>query len=231
METAGVSTITAQSGVSPLPFKTPCSILVAGSSQCGKSVLIEDLISERKYYFDQNFDQIFFFYGIHTETIDRLKKIPSITFIKNLPTQEMLSKICNTQKKSLVVLDDLQCQFNSNNTVLNSLAMNSVSHGNITLICSLQTLYSNKSESQRILRLNSQYIILFKNRANHKNIITFASQAFPTDKKFFLKAFSLATNIHNYSPLLVDFHPSTKTANQLRGNFMKGQQMVIYRKN
>ena len=57
----------------PFRFHTPCSILVVGSSGCGKTVFVDNLLQQIKDHFDNPIRKVLYCHGVWQDHFDSMK--------------------------------------------------------------------------------------------------------------------------------------------------------------
>lgn len=199
-------------------FQHPCTMLLAGPTRVGKSWFLRDLLKERNLMFNPPPDKVIWFYGIYQKMYDEM---PEITFVEGFPSnfREYLGT------NSLIILDDLMIEC-TNDERLTFLYTRGSHHLNISVIFITQNLF-HKGKEMRGVSLNSQYLILFKNRRDMSQIIYLGRQLYPNKSKFFQEVFEDATK-KPFSYLLVDLRNETVESLRLRTQILPGQTQFIY---
>ena len=80
-------------------------------------------------------------------------------------------------------------------------------HRNLSVICLVQNLYYQEKEG-RTMSLNSQYLVLFNNPRDQKQVMVLARQMYPGQREKFLNAYKMATS-KPYGYLAIDLKPDT----------------------
>jgi GTPase SAR1 family protein len=173
----------------------PFSCLVAGPSKAGKTMFVKKLIDSKNYMIKQDLYKIWWFYSESQPLYDTLST--DVEFVQGLPDSTMLQS-CNG-KPQLVILDDLM-QETKNNALLTRLFTRGCHHWNISIIQIVQNAFF---EGLRTSRINSDYLVLFKNPADRSYVGVLARQLFPKNTKYFLQSYEDAT-IHPHGYLFVD---------------------------
>jgi len=206
-----------------MAFKAPFTAIVSGSSQSGKSSLVEKIIS----YIDELISpvptKILYCYGAITNSLLRMKqKYGEEYFILNrgFPSLELMSSLSN----ALLILDDLLVELDENHKEMNMLFTKGSHHNNISVIFLTQNLYDKRL---RVPRINSHYLLLLKNPQGRDQIRTLAQQLYPEHRKFFQEAYDDAT-IQPYSYLLIDLHPRTEEEKRLSTNIFPNEKRIYY---
>jgi hypothetical protein len=104
----------------------------------------------------------------------------------------------------------------------------------MTLIYITQNIFS-QGKDTKTRRLNTNYLIVFKNPHDKAQIDYIGRQMYPKDKNFLSGAFEDATKIHPYSYLFIDCHQSTPDEIRVRTNITSamdggdgGKPMKVY---
>lgn len=201
-------------------FQHPCTIYLSGPTQVGKSFFIRDLLSFRKQMFNPPPDKVIWFYGMYQSLYN---EIPDVTFVEGFPSnfQEYLGS------NSLMILDDLMSEC-GNDQRLTSLFSKGCHHLNVSIIFITQNLF-HKGKEIRSVSLNSQYLILFKNRRDMSQITHLAKQLYPRHVKFFQQVFEDATR-KPFSYLVVDVRNQTAECMRLRTQILPNQTQYVYKR-
>jgi len=175
-------------------------ILVSGSSGCGKTSLLHQLLINRNGLFPHQFDNIVYCYGVKTETLKQLEEHfkDRITLCEGVP--ENLLELCTKGKHNICVLDDLDEESFSSQQVAFAYTRWSHNHG-FAIACSTQNLFSSGNRRLTLIR-NCTTIILFKNYLDFTVPRMIAMKILPTKPQLFLKIFEQAT-CHPYGYLAV----------------------------
>lgn len=185
----------------------PFSCLVAGPSKAGKTIFVKKLIDSKDSMIKHDLRKIWWFYAENQPIYDTLTT--NVEFIQGLPDKTIFQSF-NGQPQ-LVILDDLM-QETKNNALLTRLFTRGCHHWNISVIQIVQNAFF---EGLRTSRINSDYLVLFKNPADRSYVNVLARQLFPTNSKYFLEAYSDATlQPHGY--LFVDLTQYTPDQYRLK---------------
>mgnify|MGYP006326341375 FL=1 len=140
-----------------------------------------------------------------------MKRPPDLTVLKSFP-----------DIKKLVILDDMM-QISKANKDIITLFSRGCHHWNISLVHIVQNAFY---EGLRTSRINSDYLVLFKNPADNLQIRILSRQLFPGKIQYFLDAFGDATQKpHGY--LLVDLTQYTPDVYRLKTDIFS-KTPVIY---
>ena len=199
--------------LTPVTFKQPFLMIIAGPTMSGKSYLVCDLLSEPGY-FEQFPKHVLWCYGTSDVSqmnyIEKKSKIP-VTFISGMPEIDEIP----SDSKTLIILDDLMTESGKSMEIAD-LFTREAHHNNISVILLVQNIF-HKGIKMRDISLNASYIIIFKNPRDKRQIISLGCQIFPTDVKYLEDAYEQATERpHGY--LLIDLTQHTKEHQRLATN-------------
>ena len=190
-----------------LKFRLPFGAIIFGSSTSGKTRLVERIIRNANEMIEPAPQQIVYAYGEYNEAVRRIKKLGATTH-EGMPNEDFLAKC---KRPLLLILDDLMLAA-SNSQLLNDLYTKKAHHQKIGIIFITQNLFD---KSLRIIRSNSQYVILMRAPNAALQIQTLGIQLFPKQLSYFLDAYKKAT-VNPYGYILIDLHPASNTLLKLR---------------
>src|SRR6266699_2533385 len=160
-------------------------MMVSGPHTSGKTVFIVSLIDHAREMFDIMPFKVFWCYGHHTALHDKLKS-RNYNMIQGIP-----SNFDFVTPNSIVMLDDLMVASKNNESVTN-LFINAAHHVPCFVIWQSQNLFPKGAEF-RTRQLNSQYLVIFKNVRDVRQIQYLENQMYPHSKHFLVKAYNDAT--------------------------------------
>ena len=197
-------------------FKSPCSIIIAGPSQSGKTTFTVSLL-KNKTIFNKDIKKIVYCYGTWQDNFNKMKKeIKGIQFYEGIPDNiNSLFKL--NERPGILILDDLMHDCTSSQQVVDLFTRGS-HHCDITTLYLTQNLFP-QGKNARTISLNAHYIIAFKNPRDALSVRILAQQAFPHKVPFVMESFQDATT-KPYGYLLFDLHPSTPEEYRLRANIL-----------
>lgn len=199
-------------------FKHPFTATCAGPTQVGKSWFLKEFLHYRREMIDPPPDKVIWFYGIYQELFD---KIPDVTFIEGFPSNFRDYLGTNT----LIIIDDLMSEV-GNDKRLTYLFSKGCHHLSMSVIFVTQNLFHKGSEI-RDSSLNSQYLIVFKNRRDQSQIMHLGRQLYPGRVKFFREVFDDATK-EPFAFLLIDLRNQTDEGMRLRTQILPNQIQYVY---
>lgn len=215
-------------------FKTPCNILVVGSSGSGKTQCLKHFIEQKDALFDYPPEHVIFFYEENQDMYKYLKKKNLVdVFVQGLPTSEELKDVIDSLRPSasnekkqpiLCIYDDLVQEVNAEISKIFTVYGHHLSLINIFVT---QELFA-KNSNFRTMSLNSHYLILFKLVRDVSQILPLARQISPFEGRFIIESYKAATS-KPYSYLLFDFHQTQDDILRLRSNiFLHEDPMIVY---
>jgi len=186
-----------------MSFLHPCSILISGPSNSGKSTFI------LKAPFKPRPKKTFYFYGIWNRGWEKLKHIK---FIQGLPNEDF-----HFPRDSLIVIDDLMSEM-SDNTFISNLFTRHCHHDHVSIILVTHNLFC-QGKVFRNISLNTNYLVLFKNLRDRQQIGILDRQLYGSGSKFLQKVYISALS-KPYSHLVLDFQAQTKDSERLKSNIL-----------
>lgn len=177
-------------------FKNKSTITVAGPSQSGKSTLVEKIVNKREELFQDPISNVYWFCAYPPTN-----KVPGVQYSVGLPSLQSI------KPHSLVIIDDFMKEL-ANSKDLTAMMIKAVHHLPMSLIYITQNIFSKGSDT-KTRRLNTNYLILFKNPHDKAQIDYIGRQMYPRDKDFLSGSFINATSQNPYSYILLDCHQTT----------------------
>ena len=201
-----------------LPFIHPCTIVLAGSSNSGKTELTKRILENREQMFRPAAEKVIWCYS---------ECQPSYNDILNVEFHEGLYDIdtLDTTKRTLIIFDDLS-QDESVDKEMVKIFTKLSHHRNLSCIYITQNLFD-KNKYRRTISLNASYIIVMSSPRDRLQISFLARQVYPTRSKFLVEAYQSATSSpHGY--LLMDFTQSCPEEYRVRTNILPHEETVVY---
>ena len=189
-------------------FEHPFCMMVAGPSRSGKTYWVAKLLMTKDKRIHPTPDRIVYCYRHWQKLYTKLRMHdPAIRWHQGLPSSVFMDKLEDT----IVVVDDLM-DVGMNDPMLMSMFTEGSHHKNISVIFIVQNLL-HQGRKSRSLNLNAQYLVLYKNPRDMRQIKTIAQQMYPTDWKRFLAYFEMETS-RPYGKVIIDLHPNTDEKNR-----------------
>jgi len=196
-------------------IKNKSTITIAGPSQSGKTTFVEKVVREKDALFIDPITSIHWFCAYPPKD-----KIDGVKYHIGLPGN-ILQQV---EPHCLVILDDFMKEL-STSQELTSIMTKAVHHLPMTLIYITQNIFS-KGQDTKTRRLNTNYLVVFKNPHDKAQIDYIGRQMYPHDKKFLSNSFDDATQKHPYSYLFIDCHQATADEIRVRTNITGGDKMM-----
>ena len=189
-----------------LRFRTPCCIILAGPTQCGKTTWTMKFLQGIKDMFTEVPEYIAIFYHAMQPTYEEMNKKGLVNeMVKGMPEPKHIELLKKFQhgKGSLVIIDDQQINLKSDALV--QLFTASSHHYKISIILIVQNLFP-KTIKFRDLSLQSQYIVVFYNPRDRTSVMHLSKQVFPGEPEFVKNAYNTISKMGAFSYILFDMH-------------------------
>lgn len=199
-------------------LKHPFTAILAGATKAGKTWFLSDLLRFRETMIQPPPDKVVWFYGIYQKFYD---EIENVLFVEGFPSNytEYLGE------NTLFIMDDLMTEC-ANDKRLTNLFTRGSHHLNLSIIFTTQNLF-HKGTEMKDVRLNAQYLFIFKNRRDLLQITYLGRQLYPRHLKFFQEVFADATK-KPFSYLLIDLSNETLEEHRLRTQILPNQIQYFY---
>ena len=186
-------------------FKSHSTITIAGPSQSGKTTLVRKIVSMRDELFTEKFSNVLWYCAFPPT-----KKLDGVTYKIGTP----LNAMNEIHAHDLVILDDFMFELSKTDDLTN-LMTKAVHHLPMTLIYITQN-YFQKGDNKKTQRMNTNYLIIFKNPHDRSQIDLIGRRMFPKDPKFLSSAYTDATSNEAFSYLLIDCQQETPEEIRIR---------------
>lgn len=207
-----------------LRFRTPCTFLLAGPSQCGKTSFLLNVLRSRHEMFDVAPDHVIYFYNRAQPIFKKFKDLVA-KWINALPTADVLNEMTLPQadgRGTIVVIDDFMQQINADISTLFTV----LCHANrATVFLLTQNIFAS-NPAFRTISLNTTYMAIFKNPRDSAQINHLAKQLSPGNPRWVVDAFRACTQ-SAYSYMLVDNHQKTDESIRVRSNVLQSEWPMI----
>jgi len=218
----------------PLPFRHPSTILIAGPTGSGKTEFVVKLLTQ--HGIDPFPERIIWVYSEWQDAYERIqnklaesKPTKRVEFVKDY-NDDLYDSLDRTVR-NLVVLDDQMVNRDmhrgGSGTGLAKFFTQGSHHRNLTVIYIVQNLF-HQARDMRTVSLNSQYLVVFKNPRDMLQIQNLGMQMYPDNTKFLVQAYKDATKpAHGY--LVIDYRPETPEDFRIRTNIFDKETLCIYK--
>ena len=187
-------------------WKHPFTCIVAGTTGCGKSTFVTRMLHHAATMIDPPPERITWCYGEWQEAYVAMDLV-DVRFEEGLPSASML----DSTTRNFIIIDDHMAETDERVTTLFTKKSH---HRNTPVLYLVQNLFPKNKES-RTIRLNSQYMVVFKNPRDASQMSHLVRQMYPGRAKFVQEAFKDATSVP-YGYLLVDLKQDTPEVMRLR---------------
>lgn len=194
-----------------LRFACPFNLLVAGSSQTGKTEWVRRLLEKAEELYSLKPGPFIFYYREWQPIFDLM---PNVEFRQGMPTMEDLKEV--SRQNATIVIDDLMHKATAETAELFTVG-SSRHHVNIIFI--VQNLFE-KNPCFRTISLNCKYICIRKNPRDTSSISYFARQVVPSNPSFLTAVYKEVTGKKPYSYIFFDASQNTPEHLRIRTNVL-----------
>lgn len=206
-----------------LRFSKDFTYIIAGPSRSGKTVHVINILQNQDELFKSGkITNAHYFFKEWQPSFETLKKEKIIkewhNFLPNLQFVKDISQPYQENGGSLVIIDDFGQNLTRDIVELFTVLSH---HSNLSVILLLQSLF-NKNPLYREIQLSAEYISVFKNNRDKSQILHFAKQMFPTNTKFLVEAYRIAT-LNPYTYMFFDMTQKIPDILRIRSNILPSE--------
>lgn len=201
-------------------FQHPFSCIIAGSSQCGKTVFIKNLLANLDTMISPTISEVIISYAEHQQTYSDMLSDPRVRLVKEEDDFE-----CNGNGNFLIIIDD-QMDSAMKAKHIQQLFTKGVHHRSISVILISQDLFPNEKYA-RTIRRNATYLIIFRSPTFRCQVQSLGGQLYPHAKKFLCAAYLQATELP-YTYILVNFHPKCHDDLRVRSGVLPFENEFVF---
>lgn len=183
-------------------LQAPFTMTIAGSTGCGKTYFVKQLIEKRKELIDAPLNNIYYNYTEWQPIFSEMEKDDGVKFAEGLPNMDEI------ETNSLLILDDLFTQLANNKDLVDLFCVKS-HHKQISCVFLTQSFYYD-SKVMRCVTRNSHYLTLFKSPRMAAVADQLSRQLWPQRPNYLLDAYNKATKDKPFSYLFLNLHPSAE---------------------
>ena len=200
------------------PLQVPFSMLVAASSNSGKTHLVRDLILNHYRMFEKPITEVVWLYHKRAYDEDLVKQLTEelnvpIRFIEGFPAKAIsegtLFESNNSAAKLLVLDDIVVAALRSHRDLFTELFTVMSHHNNICIIGILQNLHADTAGQRQIMNniiRNLSYVVLFPDRRNLSALKQIARTYFNGEEQKLIAPFKeLIESKQKYLYMVIDF--------------------------
>ena len=213
----------------PFSFRHPSNILLVGPTGAGKTQFLLKALEAK--LFQPPPTRIVWVYAEWQPAYDtvqgmsRVGSLPKVEFVKDETDWAGIYESLQPSDRNLLVLDDQMTETKADASSFANIFTKGSHHRSITVVFLIQNLFE-KGGALRTVNLNSQYIVLFKNPRDKRQISVLAQQMEPRNSRFIQDAFSDATaKPHGY--LVFDLRQETPEELRLITN-VDSEAPIVY---
>lgn len=196
-------------------FKTPFRAVLCGPSGCGKTTFVRNMLMYQDQLYSVKPALTLYYYTHWQPAYDEMKNRGLVDqWHRGCPTTQSIIDIAEQYKGKggiQVILDDLMFEAKNDLSLLYTRGSH---HEEITVIFLSQNLFHDE-KSFRTMKLNAQYLVLFKNPSNIRQIRQWFSQFDPKNANELLSIYETVTD-YGYTYLLIDLHQETRSAVRIK---------------
>ena len=201
-------------------LRAPFTMLVAGPTGSGKTVLVSRLIEHASALSDPPPSEIIYCYDEWQSGFEPLSQ--KVTFKKGVPDDTIL---LNDGRHRWIIVDDLMDEL-LDGKAANELFTKKSHHRKISVVFIVQNLFH---KNIRTVSVNTHYMFIAKSPRDATSVLNIAKQAFPGRTKYVMEAYRDATK-RPHSFLLIDMRQETDDDARLIANYppTDDNRMVVY---
>lgn len=152
-------------------------------------------------------------------------KIPNLTLIENLPSQEFLEKTCDGKIHQILVLDDTMLDLKANYNFTVNLATRFARHRKLTIFAISQNFY----ELPRTFNLNSSYLLLTFQGRDLLSLTTLSHQIFPKKKSILVKIWrDIEKDNPEWPYMLISCGNNVKKEHKITTQIFRNEDTISY---
>lgn len=205
----------------------PTTIGIYGPTQSGKTNFVIDLLKQANQVFTKHVQEIHYCYASYQDIYNSLKEaketsVDSVYFHEGMPDIKDCLEWAYMKTHIIIIFDDLMTDLTKHANMV-KFATVDCHHSNITMIVMLHNIFP---PGLRTMSLNLHYVVLFKNKRDTLQVETLGRRIMKDKLKYFLGVYKHSVS-RPYGYLLIDMHPRTDEAYQLRTNILPSESPTI----
>ena len=205
---------------SDVMFKHPFCMTVAGPSKSGKTFFVSNILRNINNLIHPLPFKILYSYSEWQPMFDDLKsKIHNIVFIHGIPEMDEIDNC-------LMILDDLSSSCIESKEIVHLFTVGS-HHRNTSVILFTQNIFE-QGKYARSISLNSNYLVIFNNLRDKRQINHLGSQLYPKENYFINEVLQDAFKSQPRGYLIIDLLPDSKDDIRLRSIDFVNKRVYVY---
>ena len=213
----------------PFRFHTSASTIISGPSGSGKSSILYNILSNPEI-FQKEFDSVVLFAPVIENKWRDLNT--NLVSYNNLPTEEIIKDLENQTDSAVLIIDDFSLNIRDNKEAsaliekLFTVFKTKLDYINHIFYITHNIFF--KSSFNKLIQLNSDYIILLRNPRGLDQLRTLGIQIFGKGKisQEFVNIYKEQVLQKVYSPLIINLNPQTSYAPSLHVDILSENQTV-----
>lgn len=200
----------------------PFTCMVAGTTGCGKTVWVQQLLDHAHTMITPPPQRIVYCYSQWQPAyVEMLRTVPGIEFIRGIPQELEKDHFFDIKLRNLIVIDDQMTETGNDKRIVNLFAKGS-HHRNLSVIYMVQNIF-HQGKVNRDISLNCHYLVIFKNPRDKLQILNLARQMYPGKTEYFLEKYEQAVS-RPFGYLFIDLKTTTQDNCRLRTNVFPGEE-------
>lgn len=184
-------------------FQHPFTMLIAGPTQSGKTTWFKNVLETGRV--QPKPQRIIWLYAQWQPLYESMKTY--VEFYQGIPEWLNQPDAINRQTTNLIVLDDLMDSA-VDSKMVSSLFTEGSHHRNLSVVLFMQNVFP-QGKQVRNISLNAQYIVLFRNPRDLRQVNYLAQQVFPQQWRDFVAFFNNETSKRSYTPIVLTMKTNT----------------------
>ena len=170
-------------------------------------------------------ERIIYAYGEWQDIFEEMKgEIENIEFVRGI-TESLVSRENLGGQRTLLVIDDLADEISP--ALIGAIFVKLSHHRHISTCFMVNNLFYRGLPNYRLIAVNTQYYIVFRNSRDQSSITTLARQMFGSHYKYMVQAYEDSVK-RDFGYLFIDLKSGSKKELRLRTNILPHQDTICY---
>jgi len=205
-------------------IKLPSTLIFCGATSSGKSKLAFEVIKRRNEIFTETVGKTIYVYGEWQEAFNQMSSY-DVTFTQNVFDVDHFFSL---DSYTLVVIDDMFVKLNSDSQIANYISELFVQKSHHKLVIPLLICHSIFSTHLRLISLNTQIFVLFKQVRDKTTYINLGKQCYPRNPSFILEALEASTKHDIFGYIVLDFNIRSHNEFRCRNFLIPHSNMMVF---